>query len=235
MSEVGNTELGYKTEVGKIEEPMLRLCDRLKPLLEDGRYSLIVGEDVSGRLPALIVKGFSDEVASRSGQEKLPIVFVTNKRSPFTPLAHTIAQTEIEERVLPVLSKVEGKSNRVLIVTDFIGGGETINRLINDFNQRNIPTDIAVLRRREQQIFPIMLPEGSLLIEGENATYPPLLTGRYDLIGFEISDSYEGGEGPLKRHPDRAKATQAREDVGFMVQKAVARAYPEVEDLSKAA
>lgn len=181
MSETSNNEAGYKTEVGLIEEAAISMCDQLDPFIKNREYGLIVGEDMSGRMPTLIVKHFSNLVMDSEGAERIPTVFISNRRTKHFYNADKILKHEFETIVLPPLANKI--NNRALIVTEYIDTSDTINRLIEYFVANNIPFDISALRVNPSNNG-IHLPEGSRLIEGERKSGNPPIWGKPKLTGF---------------------------------------------------
>ena len=63
-----------------IELPMTRLCEQLAVDFAQGKYGIIVGDDINGRVPALIIKGVVNHILKEKGKPNIPLVFVRSGR-----------------------------------------------------------------------------------------------------------------------------------------------------------
>jgi hypothetical protein len=218
-------KLDYKTSVGSMEKPMVRLCEQLKPRFEAGTYSLIIGDDTSGRLPTLGIRGFSRHISSKIGSSNLPVVFLQASRR----LAASAVELQIDKRVMPYLKPAEDKG-RVLIVTDFIQHGATMRRLGELLLSRGVDFDIAVMRcARTPQADALQgdLPQGTEVFVGEEVDWnEPEISSRPDMTGLKRA-MLEDGSVHVVRAMGKVNnpliVDLARKDVDILVDRLISR------------
>jgi len=63
-------------EVKDLEEPLEDILEQIKPEIESGTYRLIIGEDASGRIPALVIGGVINRQHENKGFPKALTVFL---------------------------------------------------------------------------------------------------------------------------------------------------------------
>lgn len=131
----------HTLSMSEVEVPFIKLCKQLKPLFEEGRYSLIVGDDISGRLPTLAVREYANYVSQQAGRDTLPTVFLQNK-APYVVNVPTI-ETQIEKRVLPFISRAGDR--KALYVTEYVEEGRNVYKVQNVFQKYGVKFDIAAL------------------------------------------------------------------------------------------
>lgn len=130
------------------------LIEKLSAGIKDGRWTAILGDDVSGRLPANVL----GEVASRYAQEhgqKPParLFFAGGGLLDISPDAKSREgkdwQTLAEERQEKLEQYIKDQSqrlgNRVLIVNEHIMSGRTTKRICEALEKQGIEYDVAAL------------------------------------------------------------------------------------------
>lgn len=174
----------YSTSVSSMEEPMLHLCEQLLPRFESGRYCLIIGDDTSGRLPALTIRGFSKYISKQVGGENMPLVFLQSSRK----LESSVVEEQVDKRVMPYFTG-DVTQRRVLIVTDFIQLGATLNRLGNILSSRGVSFDVAVMTyaktTRAQELLSNLPQETEIFVGEEVGWSAPEIYNRPDMTGLK--------------------------------------------------
>lgn len=232
------------------ETPFVKLCEQLKPLIEEGRYSLIVGDDISGRLPTLAVREYANYVLQQAGKDTLPTVFLQNK-SPYVVNVPTI-EAQIEKRVLPFVSR--DNDRRVLYVTEYVEEGRNVYKIQNAFQKYGVKFDIAALEingwdnNTRTALDSLNDQADTLVIEGERVRRRSPLLHTY-LPGIFVSRNNElvgknrwgqdawGWVARLRVYSQNYENSQtqaillgkiaARVDAHTLVQKAIAQACPQ--------
>lgn len=136
----------------------------LKAAIVNGDYGILISDDVSGRIPTLILRGVIDHVNSADGRPPIPTVFVKGQEA-------ALSQPD-EERLTKELQRLakESKGTRALIVTEFMEGGLHVKSIADVIHDAEISLDIfaaskkhdtQVYRRRnvlrdDEEIFPIV-------------------------------------------------------------------------------
>lgn len=227
MSEAGiiekhTTGPEYHTLVSSIEEPMTKICTELKPRFESGEYSIIVGDDTSGRIPTLVIREFARVVSRETGAGIPPAVFL----QPGRMVADEDLESQFEKRVKPLA--IDKHAKKALIVTDYVYRGTTLNRLSNIFRNSSLNFDVVVLRMfNEFDKEKLDLPETSLLIVGDILPYPPDIWRKTYLTGLtRVVDIRDRVEVVKKNLHTRIRVGQAREDVHLLIHKIAQQLYP---------
>lgn len=209
MSEV--KKLGsYKTAVSCLEGPMLKMCRELKAEFACGKYGLIVGDDTSGRLPTLVMKGVADSVYDLKGLKRGATVFVQSARL----MQDSRLRRQFKERVSPWKANLGGGS-KVLWVTEYIFTGGTFFRMKGLFTHYDLAFDVACVA-------------SSLYIQ-DHCTRQGLVDTRfyYGTISEFAPAVHDSGLSGLRRdydtyryRPDyarRSEVIEARQDVKTLV------------------
>lgn len=127
----------YETDVRILEPSMIKIGKELSPEFEEGRYGLIIGDDTSGRLPALAVKGVADFVSDASHKEHPKLVFLQ--------AGHDVSSEDVvkqfNERVVSQKDKLSGR--RILVVTEYIDAAQVMNRLNELMTNNHLGFDVV--------------------------------------------------------------------------------------------
>lgn len=125
----------YVAELHKLEPVVKNLVAQLAEGMTESRWDAIVGDDIRGRIIALMVGQVARQYAETSGQITPNRLFIATGRH------------EMEERWPLIDSYIEHVSDqlgdRVLFTTEYIESGETVYRTIEAFQRAGITCDIA--------------------------------------------------------------------------------------------
>ena len=125
-------------EITELEEPSKKIIQKILTRIEKGEYGLIIGDDASGRVPALILGGFIKRVSKLKNLHEPNIIFIPGK------LQKDIDTTP--ERLKEHMAKYGLKvGDRVLIVTDAIESGRSLEVLSNLLKESGFGFDIATM------------------------------------------------------------------------------------------
>lgn len=213
----------YQTLVASLEKPMLKICNELKSGLERNKYGIIVGDDTSGRLPTLALKGFSDFVSDQNHMERLPTVFLQSG----TKAKDEDVALQFKERVLSRKKDIQDK--KALIVTDYIQSGRSVNRLMELFKSQDLPFDVVVLHLSDEfDQSKLVIPESSNMIIGEVSPYSPSVWAKETLTGLSRIEIPTNEVRAIRGTPFYNKRLrQAREDINLLVRKLSEQIYPD--------
>ncbi len=152
-----------------IAEPIIEILVQLKDKINNGEYSWIVGDDASGRVPALIFLNVMKKIYKEKGFEEPKLYFIAGGRESFQDQKlekvskyiepffeeHTHQEydyeTGIKKTIKDVLSffskknKNTERGGRVLFVTEIIARGEGLEPITKAFIKNNLAYDIATL------------------------------------------------------------------------------------------
>lgn len=218
----------YKTEVASLEKPMTVIVDQLKPNLESAAYSLIIGDDTSGRLPALVLHQVADVVYERHGLPKMPTVFIQAGRN----IEDEEVRRQVEGLKAKYASKTEGK--KALLVTDYVRSGGTMQRLTELFSQNGINFDVATLDMDEPEETyrqrGVFSPNTTVFSGNPDANTNhdrPEIWSKPTLTGLKRAKKPGEQVSILNLGPEiRQDTLNAREDIKILSQKLISHIYP---------
>ena len=89
-------------------------------LLEEGRYELIVGDDISGRIPTLAAREYANFISHQLGRSRLPTVFLQDKHAANV----SDLEDQLQKRILPFLGN--DHCEKILYVTEYVESGSKV-------------------------------------------------------------------------------------------------------------
>lgn len=134
----------------ELEKPIEEILEQLRPKIERGIYSVIIGDDASGRIPTRII-----EKALKAIYEKRrfapPIVrFIAGStrlhgKDEEIRIAKKKSVKQQMKKIKNTLPQDTWKTKKMLIVTDTIAEGNSISVLINALKEVDIRADVATI------------------------------------------------------------------------------------------
>jgi hypothetical protein len=122
-----------------VVEAFEHLILQLGPLIHE--YDTIIGDDVSGRLPTLVI---ADLARKKRSQMELPSpqVFFINAGS-------NVKDFDKSPKTLPLIrdliKKHASHNRKILIVTEYVATGDSISILADEFRKQNLKPDLCIL------------------------------------------------------------------------------------------
>lgn len=119
-----------------------QLLTSMAPDIRAGRWDAILGDDVSGRIPTLILRSVIARVYAEEGIKQAPSTYFVAMGKEFSKYPR---DEEDHQRELDVKQYLDsGKwPQRVLFVTDNIAGGGSIQTVLETLDDLGIPCDVA--------------------------------------------------------------------------------------------
>ncbi len=127
-------------EIGKLELGIGTLLKELRPYLLNDEYGCILGDDTSGRIPALVLSRAINLYRTRNGLPKLPVYFIQGASSDEELPALEAAYSRRKASL-----KRSSGDRRILVATEGLTSGSSIARLGQLLQRDGMTFDLAVL------------------------------------------------------------------------------------------
>ncbi len=121
------------SEIAELENPCQEIIIQLKNEIKEGAYSTLIGDDASGRVPALIFYNLLTSLYEKSGHQKPQILFMAGRMAEWENVKIEHLKDNVQ---LP-------KNKKALLITDLIHNGNTLRGFLDAFEKSNIEADIA--------------------------------------------------------------------------------------------
>lgn len=125
----------------ELESLTFLLIEKLKENIDKGEYDMLIGDDASGRIPTLVLRG----IINARNRELHPELKSSESEIKTRFVAGGHAKNDKELKIVFKKLKLEIKK-KSLIVTEYIFSGESMERFSNVLKKLDIPFDIAALR-----------------------------------------------------------------------------------------
>ncbi len=150
-----SAEIIEHQEIAELAEPVSRILEALRLELERGTYSLIIGIDDSGRIPALLMAETITHIYKKRGIPKPQILFFPSYGT--LPKAEQVSIGQLQaEKLQQFLARrnVVLTDKKALIVDDAIKTGKSITQIVLELDKMGVNMDITVigLIRQENQV-----------------------------------------------------------------------------------
>jgi hypothetical protein len=134
-----------KAELFELFAPMQRIVEQLHDDIEQGTYTVVLGDDASGRIPALVIDRFLRARYGKLGFPAPETRFVAGSGPATEQVSGEAAgrKGEALRSFVAALGVPEGK--RVLIVTDVVVSGKSLEPLMQALAHRGVAFDIAAV------------------------------------------------------------------------------------------
>ena len=129
--------------VMQLEAPIKILIEKLQENIRSGEYKYVIGDDASGRIPALIIQRLLKKIYTSKKFDGPEVYFIAGSGSSRPEEAQQQKKDKIEEYVGSYLKKIPDKSGKVLIVTEAIAGGTSLRPLTSVLRKFDTEFDIA--------------------------------------------------------------------------------------------
>jgi len=187
-----------KAAIWQMEFPIQRILNQIAPELEEGAYRLIIGDDVSGRIPAIVVNEAITKIYKAYGHPAPMLRFVAGgKREKELPHMEIKRAEDMRQRVMGMNEELmqKGISPRALFVTEAISTGEAMKVVSKALSTERIKTDIAALGFIGDQFEGGELKEVEAKLSGARLVY-----GTKDLPSIYTDNNLRLLQGVSKEH-----------------------------------
>ena len=134
-----------KAVIEELEQPIIHIVERLSDHIEAGDYSLILGDDASGRIPTIMVAKIIQAIYKHNGRTTPLVRFLAggkgldlkNEENKEHALSLHIG------RMLETMKKEKIPPGKCLIVTDTLHSGETVQSFANALEENDMGFEVA--------------------------------------------------------------------------------------------
>ncbi|MHB9019616.1 MAG: hypothetical protein ACYC3G_01925 [Minisyncoccota bacterium] len=150
----------YFEEVFRELEPLtFSLVEKLKENIDKNEYDMLIGDDASGRIPTLVLRGIINERKRRSHPE------LRSSESGIKTRFVAGGQIDNSKELDTAIQKLRSEAKKkVLVVTEFISSGKSINRFSEALQRYNIAFDIAAFISEPESL---KIPDDSKFFYGD--------------------------------------------------------------------
>lgn len=152
--EEGMAEAGPKynfRQIERLQKSAEALVQQLKEKIDNEEYDMLIGDDVSGRIPTLILRGVINERRHQLSKDKssqvneIPTKFIVGGR------AYDVENTE---EIIKFLEKIKPQiKKKALLVTEYMDSGKGMDKMARAFNRAGIDFDVATFASFENPDF----------------------------------------------------------------------------------
>lgn len=130
--------------IARLEEPIYSLIrGEFKKLIDKGEYSVLIGDDASGRIPTLI---FRKIMLNRLDKLRPNLKPEERDKLLRTYFVAGSANSDNEKEIADFFRKVSlDDKHRALLVTEFMASGESMEKMTKSLEDAGIQCDVAVL------------------------------------------------------------------------------------------
>ncbi len=177
-------------EVEDLRRPTEKILSEIYPEIERGAYQAIIGDDASGRIPALLFRKIINSLYTERGFPTLETRFVAGSRNyQMTDEEIERKQSLLSEFIHGLRNDLEKKHNKpiqkVLIVTEYVETGKALDPLIQTLKEYQIDFDVVTIDVSDSMTEEAPKRWGKDIIFGRNSDSLPKIYGESRLNGVE--------------------------------------------------
>lgn len=167
----------------ELEEPIKNIVLEMKDKLDSGEYSVIIGDDSSGRTPALIFKKVIDHVYKTHNHTLPQLNFIAGFGMAWTDPNIIEHKNKV---LLELYKKYSGQT--ALIVTEYIASGMGLNFMQEALKEAGVKSDVATISTRFSKDRYSSQIDGQLHVASEEAN-EPRIKGQTQFSGVDKSST----------------------------------------------
>ena len=166
-------------EIDQLGQPIFDVLQELKESINKGDYGMVIGDDASGRVPAMIIQKVLKNIYQEKGFSPPEVRFVTGSKGAKDPEHKAKLLDEYLIKALPGTIETD---RRVLVVTDMIDSGRSIEPLVTALSKSGVKFDVVTVATVEDQLLDELSKKwGVKVVRGQIGTpsiyKKPLISG----------------------------------------------------------
>jgi len=125
------------------------LIKQLAPVFKNNEYHIVVGDDISGRIPTLVIGELMKAINRENKLASPQVLFLPAGHG--TPLRFRKINDSVQSafndyfKELSLVGKIDSSNDKVLIVTESIMDGISIENLVKLWGEKGFSCDVATL------------------------------------------------------------------------------------------
>lgn len=127
-------------EVEQLREPTKKILDALRENINAGKYTVILGDETSARIPTLVFLGVLARLYKDHNRQSPQTVFVG---SPKMLPDDQAKREKIADYLTGSLKNIPQGRDRALVVTEALRSGDTIKPLVDTLKELDMQFDLA--------------------------------------------------------------------------------------------
>jgi hypothetical protein len=148
--------------INRIRPSIDELVHKLRPGIKGGEWSSVIGDDVGGRLPSLLIGELMQGHAREHGQASPQRLFLAGGRDQGSRM-------EALDRYIGEIKALVGP--RALFVTEYIETGGTIKDIVGLFKKHGINCDIATVQLNKETFDNGLNDADKITLDGVNIIF----------------------------------------------------------------
>lgn len=197
-AEIREERYGDLHDIENLEYSIDRIFKKLAPEINRGDFTLIIGDDASGRIPTFIIAHALKTIYKKKRFQPPSVRFIAGS----TQLNDSERHAKIEKvaaqigKMKETLIKAHGAMGKTLVVTEIVESGASLKVLLDGLFQNHM--DVQAVSLGESRRHKNILTEAQVnnLVVGDPED-PPLIYGKQELSG-------------VQKNPDDLFATPAK-------------------------
>lgn len=133
--------------LNQLEKPIKNILQELRGEIDDGEYETIIGDDASGRIPALILNKVIKQIYSEKDYSAPSSLFISGSH-PHNLEVHQKEQKIKTDKIIQHLKNVwrdQLPSKKILLVTEVIASGYTLKPICDALKAMGVNFEIATI------------------------------------------------------------------------------------------
>lgn len=177
----------FNPEIEDMFPALLRGVREIRDEISNGRYTLLIGDDTSGRIPTLILRKIISQVNSSKGRPTIPAFFVKGNR---IKNEENLQKQQLTKYIRQ--AKVGSDNHKALITTDYMHLGGSIKQIGTVLQNEDINFDVFSIARKfdTQKYFPRNQSGRNVEIFPRNKEddVAPRIFGKIKLSGYQFNE-----------------------------------------------
>lgn len=203
-----------------LRAPTQNILKQLHNQIERGEYTIIIGDDTSGRIPTIIIGGVIKELYGERNFPSPLIRFIAG--GIFRHMKIISEFNEFVEKLKIESEKQFGseRAQKILIVTEFMNTGQTLESLLMNFKVNGMPCDVAAIGNAKNvfQRFRFARRTGSKVMRGQKEAPDILRWNKKEMSGL-VKDYKHLFSESFRNNPEYIE-NKSREEIQAIINEA---------------